>query len=54
MGIVRNYKNKIYIRIPFGEIQYGKITRSIVVLFRRKRYWIKKMNLERAWKYYYE
>jgi hypothetical protein len=30
--------NKSYWKIPGGEIQYGHISRSVVVWFRRKRY----------------
>lgn len=35
---MKRYKEKTYIRIPWGEIQYGHITGSIVMWFRGKKY----------------
>lgn len=38
--IVR-YRNKTYLRIPGGEAQFGHLSGSVVVWFRRKRYIVK-------------
>lgn len=35
---VVRYRNKTYVRIPGGEVQFGHLSRSVVVWFRRKRY----------------
>lgn len=32
------FKNKHYFRIPFGEIQFGTVTHSVVIWFRGRRY----------------
>lgn len=37
-GIVRRYRNKVYVRIPWGEIQYGRISHRVTVWFRGRRY----------------
>lgn len=35
---VTHYRNKTYIRIPHGEIQYGRISRQVHVWYRGKLY----------------
>lgn len=37
-GANLRYRNKHYFRIPGGEIQYGRISRSLAVWWRGKRY----------------
>ena len=37
LHVVR-YRNKLYLRIPGGEIQYGRISRRVTVWFRGRRY----------------
>jgi hypothetical protein len=32
------YRQKTFIKIPYGEIQYGHVTGSIVVWFRGRKY----------------
>lgn len=34
--------NKIYIRIPGGEVQLGRLSRSVVVWFRGRKFTLKK------------
>jgi len=42
MNFYERYGNKSYIRIPFGEIQFGHKSRRLVVWFRGKRLVIRK------------
>lgn len=34
--------NKVYIRTPGGEVQYGRVGKSITLWFRHRRYVIRK------------
>lgn len=36
------YRSKRYIKIPYGEIQIGRLTGSISLWFRGKVYWIRR------------
>lgn len=40
--------NKIYIRIPYGEIQIGLISHSVHVWFKKKLYKVKNHNFDLA------
>ena len=40
--------NKHYFKIPGGEIQVGRISRTVVMWFRGKKYWIKPVS--RNWR----
>ena len=41
-AMIQSFRHKVYIKIPGGEIQLGKISRSITVWFRGNRYIVKK------------